>query len=682
MLGKSRVAPLKQVTIPRMELTAATIAVKMDRMLRQELQINLEDSNFWTDSTTVLRYIENDSTRFKTFVANRVSLIREASKPSQWRYVSSADNPADQASRGLNADNLIESKNWIKGPSFLLKPQCEWSVRPEDSVSFAVDDRELKKISIVNAIGTQNTKEGLECLVCYYSSWQRLKKAVVRLTHLKEILLDLSRKRKEIQTRISQTERDPNIQNILVQKEMDTYKRGLKERTPTMEDMVNAELDLIHYRQKQKFQEERKMLQQGKMHVRKDSCIFRLDPYLEDGVLSVGGRLSRSAMPEKSKHPIILHKDLRICSLILEHIHQDVGHLGQNSVLAKLRQKYWLPQANSAVRRIIYACLICRRLHAKTGVQKMADLPEDRLLPDKPPFSNTGVDYFGPFEVRRGRSMVKRYGVLFTCLTIRAIHLEVAPSLDTDACVNAIRRFVCRRGHVSVIRSDNGTNFTGAEKELREALQNLNQATIQEEMLKREIQWIFNTPGASHHGGAWERQIRTVRKVLNSVLRQQVLDDDGLHTLFCEVESIINDRPITKMSDDPNDLEALTPNHLLLMRKQASLPPGVFKKDEVYAKRRWKQIQYLTDLFWHRWTLEYLPLLQERQRWSRLKRNFEIGDIVLIMVSSAPQNSWMMGRIIKTMPDSKGNVRSVGVQTKSSTLNRPISKICLLQEAV
>ncbi len=165
MLGKSRVAPLKQVTIPRMELTAATIAVKMDRMLRQELQINLEEFNFWTDSNTVLRYIENDSTRFKTFVANRVSLIREASKPSQCRYVSSADNPADQASRGLNADNLIESKNWIKGPSFLLKPQCERTVRPEDSVSFAVDDRELKKISIVNAIGTQNTKEGLECLV-------------------------------------------------------------------------------------------------------------------------------------------------------------------------------------------------------------------------------------------------------------------------------------------------------------------------------------------------------------------------------------------------------------------------------------------------------------------------------------------------------------------------------------
>lgn len=134
-------------------------------------------------------------------------------------------------------------------------------------------------------------------------------------------------------------------------------------------------------------------------------------------------------------------------------------------------------------------------------------------------------------------------------------------------------------------RSDDGTNFTGADKELDEAMQNLNQAKIQEKMLKKEIQWIFNTPQASHQ--VWECQIRTVRKDLNSVLRQQLFDDDGLHTLLCEVESIINDRPLTKMSDDPNDLKALSLNHLLVMRKQASLPPGVFKKDDIYAKRRW-----------------------------------------------------------------------------------------------
>lgn len=278
--------------------------------------------------------------------------------------------------------------------------------------------------------------------------------------------------------------------------------------------------------------------------------------------------------------------------------------------------------------------------------------------------------------------MVKRYGVLFTCLTMRAVHIEVAHSLDTDACINALRRFISRRGQVSVIRSDNGTNFIGAERELREAIQNLNDSKIKEEMLKGGIEWNFNPPGASHQGGIWERQIRTVRKVLGALLKQQVLDDDGLHTLLCEVESIINSRPLTKLSEDPNDLEPLTPNHLLLMKAKPAIPPGIFERSDVYGRRRWRQIQYLSDLFWHRWTKEYLPLLQERQRWSKVKRNFEVNDIVLIVDPSGPRSSWMLGRIVKTMPDSRGQVRSVQVQTKTSVLERPITKLCLLQEAV
>lgn len=165
------------------------------------------------------------------------------------------------------------------------------------------------------------------------------------------------------------------------------------------------------------------------------------------------------------------------------------------------------------------------------------------------------------------------------------------------------------------------------------------------------------------------------------MLKQQIMDDEGLQTVLCEVESIINDRPITKTSDDPKDLEALTPNHLLLLKDQASVPPGVFKKEDAYARRRWKQSQYLADLFWLRWTREYLPLLQERQKWFRTKRNFQLGDIVLIVDDSAPQNSWMIGRVLKTMPDAKGAVRSVSVQTKTSVLVRPVSKLCLLHEA-
>ena len=196
----------------------------------------------------------------------------------------------------------------------------------------------------------------------------------------------------------------------------------------------------------------------------------------------------------------------------------------------------------------------------------MADLPKERLQADLPPFTNVGIDYFGPFEVKRGRSLIKRYGVIFTCMASRAVHLEMAYSLDTSSCIDAIRRFISRRGQVAHIKSDNGTNFVGAERELREALSQLNQEKIQKSLLHSGVKWSFNTPAASHHGGVWERLIRMVRKVLNSILHQQHLDDEGLQTLLCEVEAILNDRPITKASEDPNDLEPLTPNHILLLK--------------------------------------------------------------------------------------------------------------------
>lgn len=163
--------------------------------------------------------------------------------------------------------------------------------------------------------------------------------------------------------------------------------------------------------------------------------------------------------------------------------------------------------------------------------QVMADLPSDRLVPDEPPFTSVGVDYFGPFEIKRGRTMIKRYGVVFTCLTVRAVHIEVASSLDTDSCIHALRRFIARRGQVRLMRSDNGTNFVGTERELREAVQALNNAKIQDTLQSKGITWVFNPPAASHFGGVWERQIRTIRKVLNSIVKQQTIDEEGLHTI-------------------------------------------------------------------------------------------------------------------------------------------------------
>ena len=149
---------------------------------------------------------------------------------------------------------------------------------------------------------------------------------------------------------------------------------------------------------------------------------------------------------------------------------------------------------------------------------------------------------------------------------------------------------------------------------------------------------------------------------------------------MCEVESILNNRPLTTATDDPMDLEALTPNHLLLMKKQPVLPPGLFNKEDSYARRRWKQVQYLADLFWKRWVREYLPMLQERQKWTQRKKNLAAGDIVMIVDDSAPRSSWVLGRVLQVMPDAKGLVRRVLIKTKTNTLERPVDKLCLICE--
>ncbi len=216
-MGKSRVAPLKQITIPRIELTAAVVAAKMDRMLKQELQLQLEDSVFWTDRLTALQCIENEASRFKTFVANRVSSIREASEPSQWKYVGTALNPADMASRGIKVEKFLQKESWIKGPEFLFKHKSEWPVRPDQAGEAEI---ELKKSAVVNCVIATGKVKPLDKLIEYYSEWYRLKRAIAWMLRLMEILQHLSNKKREIQAAVAQTENDPNKQQAHLQTQM------------------------------------------------------------------------------------------------------------------------------------------------------------------------------------------------------------------------------------------------------------------------------------------------------------------------------------------------------------------------------------------------------------------------------------------------------------------------------
>ncbi|KAJ8333724.1 hypothetical protein SKAU_G00410430 [Synaphobranchus kaupii] len=576
VMGKSRVAPLKQTTIPRMELTAAVVAVNTDKMLRRELQMDLLNSAFWTDSTTVLKYIENETLRFKTFVANRIATIREATRPQQWKYVNTSVNPSDCASRGLTPTKFMKSLSWFHGPAFLQEPECRWPDRP-DELKIERDNSEVRHLATVHLTHAAEDTDAVSKLINHYSSWYRLKRAVAWVFRFKDLLLLRCRKKN------GDLQADPNCQMTTANQNRHDDKSTLKKNVLTVECLTRAEMEIIKFSQNQRFHEEISMLKRGSS-VKKSSHLIKLDPVIQDGVLRVGGRLCASAMPEHVKHPAIIPKDLHVTTLILQDIHEKIGHCGRNYMLSRLRQRYWIPSANSIVRKFLSRCVICRKVKGKALGQKMANLPQDRLLPDKPPFTNVGVDYFGPFDVKQGRSTVKRYGVLFTCLTTRAVHIEVAHTLDTDSCLNAIRRFVCRRGQVSIMRSDNGTNFVAAERELREAIQQWNQSKIQDALMQRGIQWVFNPPAGSYFGGIWERQIRSVRKIMKSVLKEQSVSDECLQTLLCEVESILNDRPLTTSTDDLSDLEALTPNHLLLMKKQPVMPLGLFRKEDSYAR--------------------------------------------------------------------------------------------------
>ena len=218
---------------------------------------------------------------------------------------------------------------------------------------------------------------------------------------------------------------------------------------------------------------------------------------------------------------------------------------------------------------------------------------------------------------------------------------------------------------VRVMRSDNGTNLVGGERELREAIQDWNTYRIETFLQQKNITWFFNAPGASHHGGSWERLIRSSRRIMVGLLKEQTLSDDGLATLLAEVEAILNGRPLTRCSSDSNDLSCLTLNHLLLLKCDQALPPGIFTESDNYVRRRWRQVQYLSDQFWKRWVREYLVLLQERLKWFFPSRNVQVDDVVLVVDSSAPRGSWVLGRVTEVYPDKNGLVRNVSIRTKS-----------------
>ena len=662
VMGKSKVKPLnKAVTVPKLELTAATLATRVNKTIMKELRGRLEINKvmYWTDSMIVLKYIMNETRRFVTFVANRVAAIRQESTPNQWRHVGSEQNPADYASRGIRGFETDKLERWKHGPEFLWQSTENWPAQPIE-LDDSLDENEegVKKQKIVVG-GTSVKDEFWSDLFMRFSSWEKLRRVVAWLVRI-------------------------------VRRRRFKEQHGTKERLGcatkeiqqlTVSELEEAERMIVRQVQEESFPADLEKTKKG--------SLAKLKPFREDGLLRIGGRLNRSSLDHDSKHPFILPKDHIVSELITLHYHCLNGHTGSHQTLSKTRERFWITKGTSYVKRILKRCQICKRENAKPGEQVMAPLPAVRTSSDEDglvyPFAAVGIDYFGPLFVKLGPrtrsknpALAKRYGCIFTCLRYRAVHIEVSEDLSTDSFISAILRFVGRRGPPRVIYSDNGSNFKGAEVEVIEALKSWNLEKIQGSLSRRGIEWVFNPPGASHQGGVWERLIRSTKKILRSLVGNRELNDESLRTFLVEVEKIMNDRPITPVSSDPRDLEALTPSHILLMRQNLSTSIKNFDKEQSY-KARWEQIQSLASTFWERWIHEYLPTLQTTQKWLERKPNFSVGDLVLVVDKDVQRGRWPKGLVEEVFPDTEGTVRRVTVRTANGTYQRDVRKICLLE---
>ena len=319
----------------------------------------------------------------------------------------------------------------------------------------------------------------------------------------------------------------------------------------------------------------------------------------------------------------------------------------------------------------------------------MADLPPVRTEVC-PPFTNVGFDAFGPWTVQTrkttgGAANAKRWSLVFTCLSSRAIHIEVLEAMDASSFICALRRFFALRGHAKLLRCDRGTNFVGANTELQEAESEFNEK-VENFATEHGCKWEFNPPHASHFGGVWERQIGTIRRVLDAMfaeLGKTQLTHELLVTLMAEVVAIVNARPISALPSDTDDPQPLSPAMLLTMKTcPAGPPPGQFLRADVYARRRWRRVQFLAEQFWTRWRREYLQSLQPRQMWTVTRRDLRVGDVGLMRDEQQHRNNWPLGRVGDVIRSEDGRVRKVKVEIvkegEKKAYLRPMKELILL----
>ena len=633
LTSKTRVAPVKQLSTPRLELCAAQLGANLVHNLSVSLQIH--NVFAWTDNTIVLSWLSKLPRTWNTFVANRVSNIQEVLPRKHWDHVPTDENPADIASRGTTVSHLLPNNLWWRGPSWLSTQKQNWPhFKPtSEEVPEKREFKEILTVSVASPI--------IE--IDRFSSFSKLCRVFAMV---KRFVAALKKNHDNLQLPITSLE------------------------------LSDAKHSLISLEQNRFFRGELKLLK-DEQQLSKSSNLRNLCPFYDPdyNALRVGGRLGNSSYHELKKFPFLIPTNSHLAPLLVRHFHEETLHGGGQMTQAALREHFWIVGVKPLINKTIQNCLNCCRYSLKAPFQLMADLPAERVTPVRP-FSLCGLDFAGPFITKLPECEgQKRYIALFVCFVTKAVHLELVSSLTKEACIMALKRFASRRGTPTKLFSDNGLNFIGARNELlklEEVLASRDEESVFAYANQKGSQWIVIPPRAPHFGGLWEAGIKSMKRHLRRVVGQQKLTNEEFLTVLHQVEAVMNSRPLTPLSSRPNDLTPLSPAHFLI---GGPFSPQAINDQQCTWRTRFRLIQQIQKDFWDAWKRDYLTILQVRKKWFTNGPEIKCGDLVLLAEDNLKPLQWKTGRVVEVYAVNDSVTRVVKVKTSAGDIIRPVVKL-------
>ncbi|XP_049875316.1 uncharacterized protein LOC126373281 isoform X1 [Pectinophora gossypiella] len=652
LCSKSRVNPLrKQLTVPRLELNAALLLSELSVKVYNTLikKINVHDTYLFSDSQIVLAWLKTDATKLQTYVANRVRAIQELTHSCSWQYINTAENPSDCLSRGLQPQELKDHHLWWNGPLFLHNKDYNFQ-------SILDMPTYLPEVKCSDNKVVCNTTTTLDTNV-----YEKLKKFsnINKMSRVFSYILRFC----------------------------NNLKKDAVKQTGFLStaELHKALLLIVKNEQHHFYESEIKCLSNQRQLT--GSSLTPLTPFLDgNGILRVGGRLHNASMPYNAKHPAILPKGSEIADLIIRDEHLKLLHAGQKLVLTSLKQRFWLIDGLRTVKKVIHKCVTCFRLKASASAQLMGSLPAERITACRP-FQKVGIDFAGPVSVKNSRIrkpiIGKGYIVIFVCFVTKAIHIELASDLTTETFLACFKRFIARRNLPSDVYCDNGATFKGARNQLHD-LYRLHTNKVHQDQVctyasERGISFNFIPSYSPVFGGLWESGVKSAKHHLKRVVGKALLTYEQLNTVLTEIEGVLNSRPLTAVTADPNDFSFLSPGHFLTGAPLNTYPERDVSNTRINLLKFWSIAVNMKQLFWKYWSRNYLNLLQCRPKWRKDMPNVTIGSLVILCNDNTQPLYWPMARITNVFPGKDGKVRAVELQTANGHKhNRSITKICVL----